>query len=101
MLNNVRYHESYLHGITRVAANEWGEDGINVNNISLTALTEGVEKWRENFPDLYKDTINKIPMKRMGNPEKDIGRIAVFLASEDADFITGQTIMSDGGSTKL
>src|SRR5699024_5285901 len=83
-----------------VAAKEWGEDGINVNNISPIALTEGVEQWRENFPELYEDTVNKIPMKRMGNPEKDIGRIAVFLASEDADFITGQTIMSDGGSTK-
>jgi len=90
-----------IRGITRVAANEWGEDGINVNNISPIALTEGVEQWRENFPELYEDTVNKIPMKRMGNPEKDIGRIAVFLASEDADFITGQTIMSDGGSTKL
>lgn len=90
-----------IRGITRVAANEWGVDNINVNNISPIALTEGVEKWRENFPELYEETVNKIPMKRMGDPEKDIGRIAVFLASEDAEFITGQTIMSDGGSTKL
>src|SRR5690625_1176747 len=90
-----------IRGITRVAANEWGPDRINVNIISPIALTEGVEQWRENFPELYEDTVKKIPMKRMGNTEKDIGRIAVFLASEDADFITGQTIMSDGGLTKL
>src|SRR5690625_5479288 len=43
-----------IRGITRVAANEWGEDGINVNNISPIALTEGVEQWRENFPELYE-----------------------------------------------
>lgn len=84
-----------------VAANEWGADEINVNLISPIALTEGVKQWSENFPELYDETINKIPMKRMGDPEKDIGRIAVFLASEDSDYITGQTIMSDGGSTKL
>lgn len=60
-----------------------------------------MKQWSENFPELYDETINKIPMKRMGDPEKDIGRIAVFLASEDSDYITGQTIMSDGGSTKL
>ena len=40
-------------------------------------------------------------MRRLGNPEKDIGRTAVFLASEDSDYITGQTIMVDGGSIKL
>lgn len=90
-----------IRGITRVAANEWGADEINVNLISPIALTEGVKQWSENFPELYDETINKIPMKRMGDPEKDIGRIAVFLASEDSDYITGQTIMSDGGSTKL
>lgn len=90
-----------IRGITRVAANEWGPDGINVNNISPIALTEGVKQWRENSPELYKETIDNIPMKRMGDPEKDIGRIAVFLASEDANYITGQTLMSDGGSIKL
>lgn len=90
-----------IRGITRVAANEWGADEINVNLISPIALTEGVKQWSENFPELYDETINKIPMKRMGDPEKDIGGIAVFLASEDSDYITGQTIMSDGGSTKL
>lgn len=74
---------------------------LTVNLISPIALTEGVKQWSENFPELYDETINKIPMKRMGDPEKDIGRIAVFLASEDSDYITGQTIMSDGGSTKL
>src|SRR5699024_6833981 len=90
-----------IRGITRVAANEWGEDGINVNNISPIALTQGVEQWRENCPERYEDTVNKIPRKRMANPEYDSGRIPVFLASEDSVFIAVQTTMSDCGATMI
>jgi|SRR5690625_202369 len=90
-----------IRAVSRVAANEWGPEGINVNMISPIALTEGVEAWREGAPDLYEKMLNGIPLRRLGNPEADIGRTAVFLASEDADYITGQTIMVDGGSIKL
>lgn len=90
-----------IRGISRVAANEWGKDNINVNVISPLAATEGVEAWLEKFPEMRAPTLEKIPLHRMGDPEKDIGRIAVFLASEDASFITGQTLMADGGSIKL
>ena len=90
-----------IRAISRVAANEWGSDNINVNVISPLALTEGVEAWLEQFPEMRAPTLEKIPLHRMGDPEKDIGRVAVFLASEDASFITGQTIMADGGSIKL
>lgn len=45
--------------------------------------------------------INKIPLRRLGDPEQDIGRVAVFLASNDSDYMTGQTLMVDGGSVKL
>lgn len=90
-----------IRGISRVAANEWGKDNINVNVISPLAATEGVEAWLEKFPEMREPTLEKIPLHRMGDPEKDIGRIAVFLASEDASFITGQTLMADGGAIKL
>lgn len=40
-------------------------------------------------------------MRRFGDPEADIGRVAVFLASEDARYMTGQTLMADGGTVKL
>ncbi|MEC0174858.1 SDR family oxidoreductase [Paenibacillus favisporus] len=90
-----------IRGVSRVAANEWGPDGINVNLISPIALTPGVEQWRENAPALYEAMLNKIPLRRLGDPEQDIGRVAVFLASSDADYITGQTFMVDGGSIKL
>lgn len=90
-----------IRGMSRVAANEWGIDGINVNLISPIALTPGVEQWSGNFPELYNAMLNKIPLHRLGDPEQDIGRTAVFLASSDSDYITGQTIMVDGGSIKL
>lgn len=90
-----------IRGISRVAAEEWGQFGINVNIISPIALTPGVEVWRNNEPDAYENMVSGIPMRRLGDPELDIGRTAVFLASEDSDYITGQTIMVDGGSIKL
>lgn len=90
-----------IRGITRVAANEWGVDGINVNLIAPIARTAGVEAWSKQAPELYEKMINNIPLRRLGEPEEDIGRTAVFLASEDSDYITGQTIMVDGGTIKL
>ncbi|MFJ9500210.1 SDR family NAD(P)-dependent oxidoreductase [Brevibacillus centrosporus] len=90
-----------IRAISRVAANEWGPDGINVNLISPIALTPGVEQWRESAPQLYDAMIQKIPLRRLGDPEQDIGQVAVFLASRESDYITGQTIMVDGGSIKL
>lgn len=90
-----------IRGISRVAANEWGPDGINVNLISPIALTPGVEQWRQNDPKLYDAMIDKIPLRRLGDPEQDIGKVAVFLASNDSDYMTGQTLMVDGGSIKL
>ncbi|PIC64623.1 oxidoreductase [Sporosarcina sp. P13] len=90
-----------IRAITRVAANEWGQYGITCNLISPIALTPGVEQWAAAHPDTYQAMLDKNPLGRLGNPEADIGRTAVFLASEDANYITGQTMMVDGGSIKL
>lgn len=90
-----------IRAVSRVAANEWGPEGINVNMISPIALTQGVSEWKESAPELYEQMIHGIPLRRLGDPEADIGRTAVFLASDDANYITGQTIMVDGGSIKL
>lgn len=90
-----------IRGITRVAANEWGQYGITCNLISPIAKTPGIEHWGKENPESYKSILAKNPLGRLGDPEKDIGRTAVFLASEDASYITGQTMMVDGGSIKL
>lgn len=90
-----------IRAISRVAANEWADDGINVNIICPLAATEGVSKWMEQHPDTAEKMITKVPMKRYGDPEGDIAPVAVFLASDDAGYMTGQTLMVDGGSQKL
>ena len=87
-----------IRGISRVAANEWGRYGINVNLISPIANSPGVESMQESQPNAYNKMVSLIPMGRLGDCENDIGRSAVFLASSDADYITGQTIMVDGGT---
>lgn len=103
MVNQASYAaaKEAIRGLSRVAANEWGADGINVNLISPIALTPGVEQWSKAFPEEYQGMVDKIPLKKMGNPEQDIGRVAVFLASTDSDYMTGQTLMVDGGSIML
>lgn len=90
-----------IRGITRVAANEFGPFGINVNIIAPIAKSPGMLQWAEENPEYYQGMLSKIPLRRLGEIEDDIGRVAVFLASEDSSYITGQTIMVDGGSIKL
>lgn len=90
-----------IRAISRVAANEWGPDGINVNVICPLAATEGVAKWRDAFPEMAARTLAATPLGRFGDPEADIGRVAVFLASDDAGYMTGQTLMADGGTLML
>lgn len=90
-----------IRAISRVAANEWAADGINVNLISPLALTEGVQAYLAANPGIEDRLLAGTPMHRFGDPEADIGRVAVFLASADAGYITGQTLMVDGGTIKL
>ena len=86
-----------IRGLSRVAAAEWGEFGINVNVLCPLAMTPGLEKWKDEYPKLYKKTIDEIPLQRFADPEKDIGRVCVFLTTDDAAYITGETISLQGG----
>lgn len=90
-----------IRGITRVIANEFGEFQVNANLISPIANSEGAQKWRDENPEYYEKVVSGIPLQRFGDVEHDIGPIAVFLASDDSKYVTGQTIMVDGGSIKL
>lgn len=87
-----------IRGLSRVAATEWGPDGIRVNMIAPLAMTESLKEWKENYPELFEKTIQGIPLGRFADPMQDIGRVAVFLASDDASYITGETITLQGGS---
>lgn len=87
-----------IRGLSRVAATEWGVDGINVNVVCPLVETPQMLKWKETYPDQYAKTISGIPLGRFGDAKKDVGRTCVFLASEDASFISGETIVMQGGS---
>ena len=87
-----------IRGVSRVAAAEWGPFGVNVNVVCPLAMTPGLEKWKDEYPKLYAQTIQGIPLGRFADPEKDVGRVCVFLASEDAAYVTGETITLQGGS---
>lgn len=90
-----------IRGVSRVAANEWAADQIRVNVLCPFAATEGVVAWQAAFPERAAATIAKVPLQRIGDPETDIAPIALFLASDDSKYMTGQTVMADGGSLKL
>lgn len=90
-----------IRGLSRVVANEWAADGIRVNVVCPMALTEGVRKWSEAFPEMYQGVLRKIPLGRFGDPEADVAPVVAFLCSDDARYVTGQTVMADGGTIKL
>ncbi len=87
-----------IRGLSRVAATEWGPDGVRVNVVCPLVMTEGLIAWKEAYPELFESTIKGIPMGRFGDAKDDIGRVCVFLASEYAGYVTGETITLQGGS---
>lgn len=87
-----------IRGLSRVAATEWGEFGVRVNVVCPLVKTPALAQWEKEYPDLYAKTIGAIPLGRFGDAEKDIGRMCVFLASDDASYVTGETITMQGGS---
>jgi NAD(P)-dependent dehydrogenase (short-subunit alcohol dehydrogenase family) len=90
-----------IRALTKVAAREWGPHKINVNVICPAGVTPSFEEWSQNNPELAKEMLASIPLGHLGDPEADIGRAAVFLASSDSDYVTGLTMMVDGGQTIL
>jgi NAD(P)-dependent dehydrogenase (short-subunit alcohol dehydrogenase family) len=90
-----------IRALTRVAAHEWGQYGVNANVICPVAATPRMKEWADAFPDIYSQVLSSIPLGRMGDCENDIGRVVVFLASSDSDYITGHTLMVDGGQSVL
>lgn len=84
---------------TRVAAREWGQYGITANVICPLADSPPIQRIIDERPeeDFEQGVLARLAIKRVGRCEEDIGRTAVFLASEDAAFITGYTFNVDGG----
>jgi glucose 1-dehydrogenase len=79
-------------------AQEVAPDRIRVNSISPGAVRTPINTAAWNTPEAYNSLMTLIPYKRIGEPS-EIGRAAVWLASDDSDYITGATIYVDGGMT--
>ena len=86
--------------LTRVLAIEWAQYNINVNAIGPTFVLTALTQSSFDDPEIRQDLLNRIPLGRVGMPEDVVGT-AVFLASEAASLITGQTIYVDGGWTAI
>jgi NAD(P)-dependent dehydrogenase (short-subunit alcohol dehydrogenase family) len=102
-INAHRYTVGYnsskeaLRTLTRTAAVEWGRCGITANIICPAAVTEPWENYVQMAPDAAQKILDMNPMGRLGDSERDIAPLAVFLASDAAGYITGNTIHADGG----
>jgi 3-oxoacyl-[acyl-carrier protein] reductase len=83
-------------GFTRTLAREVGPDGVTVNAISPGAFPTAAERVHPDQEALNRRILDQQCLKRRGRPE-DVGNLAAFLASDEASFITGQTVMIDGG----
>ena len=84
---------------TRTAAKEWGKHAIRVNTILPSALTPK-SIWYLEDSGTYDLELAKVALGRFGKPE-DVARTALFLASDEGDYVTGQTIGAAGGNASL
>ncbi len=86
-----------LSGLVRSLAIEWGPLGINVNAVGPGVIeTPLTRAYMDQHPERVAAVISNTPLRRLGTPE-DVADVVVFLASDAARFITGQTLFVDGG----
>lgn len=86
-----------IRGMSRVAATEWGPDGINVNVVCPLAWTAALENFQEQYPEAFEANVHMPPMGHYGDVEKEIGRVVVQLANPDFKFMSGETLTLEGG----
>jgi glucose 1-dehydrogenase len=87
-----------IHMMMKTLAQELAPDRIRVNAIGPGAIRTPINTNAWDTPEAYAALMTLVPYKRIGEPE-DIANVAVFLASDLADYITGVTIFVDGGMT--
>ena len=86
-----------MENMTRTLALEYAKHGIRVNSIGPGATATPINDWATD-PQAKAEVEKHIPMRRAGTPE-EMAAVTVFLASDEAAYITGQTLFVDGGLT--
>lgn len=84
--------------LTRTLGEAWARDGIRVNGIAPGLVPTKLTSVTTDHPERLEASLRKIPLRRMGSPE-DMAGAALFLASPLSAYITGQTLVVDGGLT--
>ena len=90
-----------VRAITKALAREWGADGIRVNTVWPNATTPLWDAFAAEHPDEMERMVGEIALGRPGDPLRDISPVVLFVASEEAAFVTGQTLVANGGRTML
>ena len=80
----------------KTAALEWGPHGIRVNCVAPGRTLTAINRHLLTEPGQYAEAIKRIPLGRLGQPE-DIARAIAFLARDASSYVTGQTLVVDGG----
>jgi NAD(P)-dependent dehydrogenase (short-subunit alcohol dehydrogenase family) len=86
-----------LRGFAKSLAREWGPLGVTVNLVSPLAATPALDQAMIEDPALEGRLAQRIPLGRIGESEADIGPVVAFLLGDGARYITGQTVVVDGG----
>jgi len=88
-------------GLTKSLAREWGPDGVRVNAIAPVAFTPAMGKFFDAQPAMRDFIESGAALRRVGDPQADIGPVLNFLIGPDSGFITGQTLLVNGGATMV
>jgi 3-oxoacyl-[acyl-carrier protein] reductase len=87
-----------VRGLARSLAREWGPDGVRVNCVAPLANSPAVEVAMARDPTMADRVLGAHPLGYLGDAVSDIGPVVRFLLSDDARYVTGMTIMADGGN---
>ncbi len=90
-----------IRSLSRAAAVEWAPDNILINCIMPLAKSPGMEWWIKEYPEEANEFLKTIPLGKVGDCKDDIGEAVCHLLSDGMNYITGSTIMLDGGQAFL
>ena len=86
-----------IRGLSRVAATEWGKDGISVFVICPLAWTAQLENFKRDFPEAFEANVKMPPAGHYADTETEIGRVCVRIAHPDFKYMSGETLTLEGG----